>query len=82
MEDLFCNFNKVDIYMHNVGVFSKDWNTHQVSISSFLNVLETNGFTVNPAKCKWTVQETDWLGYWLTPNGLKPWKRRSLPYWH
>jgi Reverse transcriptase (RNA-dependent DNA polymerase) len=76
MEDLFHNFNEVDVYMDNVGVFSQDRDTHCASLSCILNVLETNGFTVNPAKCKWSVTETDWLGYWLTPNGLKPWKKK------
>ena len=76
MHTVLDDIEGIEFYMDNIGVLSSTWPTHLSLLSTVLGRLEHVGFTINPLKCEWAVQETEFLGHWLTPKGIKPWRKK------
>jgi hypothetical protein len=72
MENVLSDIEDANVYIDDVGAFSSDLDHHVNLLATILRQLRENGFTINPLKCEWAIKETDWLGHWLTPRGLKP----------
>ena len=66
----------VEVYIDDVGLFSNSYEEHMSLISKVVQRLQNAGFKINPLKCEWCVQETNFLGHWLTPTGVKPWRKK------
>ena len=76
MERLLGFIEELEIYLDDLAAFSDTWENHLKLLDKILTILQDKGFSVNPLKCEWGIQETDFLGHWLTPTGVKPWRKK------
>lgn len=64
-------------YMDDVGIWTNGtFEEHLQVIDKVLSRFNEYNMKCNPLKCEWAVKETDFLGFWMTPTGVKPWKKR------
>ena len=67
----------IEAYMDNLGLWSKgSFDEHMVVVDKVLARLAEAGMKYNPLKCRWAVQETDFLGHHMTPQGVAPMRNK------
>ena len=76
IEKTLEGIDNVEKYIDDLAIFSNSYEEHMETLKLVFERLTKAGFAVNPLKCEWCVQETDFLGHWLTPTGIKPWKKK------
>eukprot|EP00536_Pseudo-nitzschia_multiseries_P016060 jgi/Psemu1/44791/gm1.44791_g len=64
-------------YIDDMGIWTnQSFDHHLRLLDNILSQFAANRTKCNPLKCSWMVKETDFLGHWMTPEGIKPWKKK------
>ena len=65
--DRFCT-----VYLDDILVFSRDEEEHQAHLKWVFQKLRENSLHVKRAKCKFGVDQIEYLGHLVTAEGVKP----------
>ena len=73
MSKLFNNFEDVRAYIDDILLLTKgDWEEHLVRLDKVLTKLKNAGLKVNAKKSFFGRSELEYLGYWITKEGVQP----------
>ena len=80
INNLFSDLDFVPAYLDDILITSSDsFQDHLEKLDIFLHRLTEAGFRANLRKCFLAKDELDYLGYWLSRDGIQPqpkkWKR-------
>jgi hypothetical protein len=52
VENIFRDVSEAEVYIDDIGAFLDSWQHHMPVLSTVLQKLQDNGFTVNPLTCE------------------------------
>ena len=77
MNELFTGFENVQAYIDDLLVLTKSlFEDHLVKLDSVLKKLKRAGLKINASKSFFAQEELEYLGYWITREGILPIKKK------
>src|SRR5687767_3920311 len=73
MSELMVGLEFTRAYLDDLLIISKtDFNEHLEHLEHALTQLSEAGLKINASKCSFCQAELEYLGYWITRNGIEP----------
>jgi RNase H-like domain found in reverse transcriptase/Integrase zinc binding domain/Reverse transcriptase (RNA-dependent DNA polymerase) len=76
MEGVLRNISNVIVYIDDLLVHTQNHDDHLKVLDQLLDRLHTNNLKINLDKCFFGNKEVSYLGFTLTPEGIKPGKNK------
>jgi hypothetical protein len=76
IEEVLRDIPGICAYIDDIAIWSQSWDEHLATLSEVFSRLEKAGFSINPKKCDFGVAEGDFLGHYLTKDGISPWSKK------
>ena len=62
----------IHVYLDDVLIASKDWNSHMQALQKFFEALQKANLKAKPSKCEIGVQKLEYLGHSISPGEFRP----------
>ena len=71
------------VYLDDVLIYSDTMEQHQRDVENIIRAIRRQGMTIKPTKCEFHTQETEYLGFFINPEGVKvdPIKTSAIWEW-
>jgi 2C-methyl-D-erythritol 2,4-cyclodiphosphate synthase len=68
----------VVVYIDDILIYAKNKEKHDELVKEVLERLAKHDLVISPEKCNWSVKEVEFLGYIITPEGMRMAEYKTL----